>query len=91
MEAATETRQASETMAKDPICGMVINKSTALTLERNGRTYYFCSPNCLKTFESPEQELKAMRTRVSIALTESFCWRSGALPPSLRWPRGPPS
>ncbi|MFN0147337.1 MAG: heavy metal translocating P-type ATPase, partial [Dehalococcoidia bacterium] len=49
--------------------GMVIKKSTALTLERNGRTYYFCSPNCLKTFESPEQELKAMRTRVSIALT----------------------
>ena len=69
MEATTETRQPSETMAKDPICGMVINKSTALKLERSGRTYYFCSPNCLKTFESPEQEMKAMRTRVSIALT----------------------
>jgi Cu+-exporting ATPase len=56
-------------MAKDPICGMVIDKSTALKLERSGRTYYFCSPNCQRTFESPEQELKAMRTRVSIALT----------------------
>ena len=55
--------------AKDPICGMVIEKSTALTSQRGGRTYYFCSPGCLKTFESPEQELKAMRTRVTIALT----------------------
>jgi Cu+-exporting ATPase len=56
-------------MAKDPICGMVIDKSTALKVERGGRTYYFCSPNCQRTFESPEQELKAMKTRVSIALT----------------------
>ncbi|TAK75802.1 MAG: heavy metal translocating P-type ATPase [Dehalococcoidia bacterium] len=56
-------------MAKDPICGMVIEKSTALTAERNGRTYYFCSPTCLRTFESPETEIKAMRRRVTIALT----------------------
>ncbi len=69
MEAAADRRQPSDTMAKDPICGMVIDKSTALKLERSGRTYYFCSPNCQRTFESPEQELKAMRTRVSIALT----------------------
>ena len=69
MEATADRRHPSETMAKDPICGMVIDKSTALKLERNGRAYYFCSPNCLRTFESPEQELKAMRTRVSIALT----------------------
>ncbi|MBI5946964.1 MAG: heavy metal translocating P-type ATPase [Chloroflexi bacterium] len=69
MTATAGGRQPSETMAKDPICGMVIDKATALHAERNGRVYYFCSPNCLRTFESPEQELKAMRTRVSIALT----------------------
>ena len=69
MEAVPDRRHPSETMAKDPICGMVIDKSMALKLERNRRTYYFCSPNCLRTFESPEQELKAMRTRVSIAMT----------------------
>jgi Cu+-exporting ATPase len=67
--AAADKHHPGDTMAKDPICGMVIDKATALKLERNGRTYYFCSPNCLRTFESPEQELKAMRTRVSIALT----------------------
>ncbi len=54
--------------AKDPICGMVVDRSTALTAERGGRVYYFCSTNCLRTFESPETELKAMRTRVTIAL-----------------------
>ncbi len=60
---------ADEGRAKDPICGMVVNKATALKVERAGRTYYFCSINCVKTFESPEAELKAMRRRVSIALS----------------------
>jgi P-type Cu+ transporter len=56
-------------MAKDPICGMVVDKATALKTERAGRTYYFCSQSCLKTFENPERELKSMRNRVTIALT----------------------
>jgi Cu+-exporting ATPase len=55
--------------AKDPICGMMVDKATALTAERGGRTYYFCSPACKRTFEDPERELKSMRTRVTIALT----------------------
>ncbi|HLF76670.1 MAG TPA: heavy metal translocating P-type ATPase [Dehalococcoidia bacterium] len=56
-------------MAKDPICGMVIDKATALKVERAGRSYYFCSVNCQRTFESPEAELKSMRKRVTVALT----------------------
>lgn len=59
----------SNRMAKDPICGMVVDKATALKTERAGRTYYFCSQSCLKTFENPERELKSMRNRVTIALT----------------------
>lgn len=55
--------------AKDPICGMLVDKATALKTERAGRAYYFCSVGCQRTFESPEQELKSMRTRVMIALT----------------------
>ncbi len=65
---AVKTKSAKE-MAKDPICGMVVNKAAALKTERAGRTYYFCSVGCQRTFESPEQELKSMRTRVTIALT----------------------
>ena len=60
---------APKEMAKDPICGMVIDKATALRVERGGRTYYFCSINCQRTFESPEAELKSMRKRMTVALT----------------------
>jgi len=56
-------------LAKDPICGMMVDKNKALHSERSGRHYYFCSVGCQRTFESPEQELKSMRTRVAIALT----------------------
>ncbi|MBI5936693.1 MAG: heavy metal translocating P-type ATPase [Betaproteobacteria bacterium] len=54
--------------AKDPICGMLVDKATALKTERAGRSYYFCSVGCQRTFESPEAELKSMKTRVMIAL-----------------------
>ena len=40
--------------AKDPVCGMVVNKATALRTDRAGRSYYFCSAGCQRTFESPE-------------------------------------
>ena len=56
-------------LARDSICGMMVDKATALKTERGGRTYYFCSSGCQKTFESPEQALKSMKTRVTIALT----------------------
>ena len=55
--------------AKDPICGMMVDKTTALKTDRAGRAYYFCSVGCQRTFESPEQELKSMRTRVMIAMS----------------------
>ncbi len=56
-------------MAKDPICGMVVPKNKSLRKEYGGRIYYFCSKGCLDTFESPELELKTMKRRVGIALT----------------------
>jgi Cu+-exporting ATPase len=48
---------------------MMVDKATALSVERGNRKYYFCSESCLRIFESPESELKAMKTRVTIALT----------------------
>ena len=66
---AARAPQPKKELAKDPICGMTVDKAAALRTERGGRAYYFCSTNCQKTFESPEQELKSMRTRVAIALT----------------------
>ena len=69
MTAAAPKPKSAKDLAKDPICGMVVEKSKSLKTERAGRTYYFCSSGCQRTFESPEQELKSMRTRVTIALT----------------------
>ncbi len=37
-------------MAKDPICGMPVNEKTGLKLVTGGKTYFFCSENCLKKF-----------------------------------------
>ena len=61
--------QGLQGQAKDPVCGMMVDKASALRSERGGRSYYFCSVGCQRTFESPEQEMKSMRTRVAIALT----------------------
>jgi len=63
------TSKAIGEMAKDPICGMVIPKDRSIKREVGGRTYYFCSENCVRTFEAPEAELKSMKRRVTIALT----------------------
>lgn len=68
MTAAAPKSKSAKELAKDPICGMVVEKATSLKTERAGRTYYFCSSGCQRTFESPEQELKSMKTRVMIAL-----------------------
>src|SRR3989338_6837638 len=54
--------------AKDLICGMVVEKNKSLKTEIGGRTYYFCSDGCLRTFEAPEAELKSLKKRVSIAM-----------------------
>jgi Cu+-exporting ATPase len=39
-------------MAKDPICGMTVDEATALSAEREGQTFYFCSEHCRQKFLS---------------------------------------
>src|SRR3989344_3018766 len=48
---------------------MVIPKKSAIKRESGGRTYYFCSEDCVKTFEAPEEMLKSMKRRVTIAIS----------------------
>jgi len=47
-------------MAKDPVCGMTVDeKRAAATSQYRGKTYYFCSPGCKKSFDAnPEKYLK---------------------------------
>lgn len=42
--------------ATDPVCGMKVDRARALTAERDGRTFYFCSDGCRARFLStPER------------------------------------
>lgn len=37
---------------KDPVCGMLIDESTAkASTEREGKKFYFCSTTCREEFE----------------------------------------
>lgn len=37
-------------MAIDPICGMEVDEEKALSVEHEGKKYYFCSPGCRDKF-----------------------------------------
>jgi P-type Cu+ transporter len=54
-------------MAKDPVCGMVVDEKTALHSEIGGRTFYFCAPTCMHTFTNPEKELRQLKKRMYVA------------------------
>jgi P-type Cu+ transporter len=38
-------------MAIDPVCGMQVNEKSSLKLEKEGKTYFFCSRYCLEKFQ----------------------------------------
>jgi Cu+-exporting ATPase len=54
--------------ARDPVCGMTVDKATALKAKIGDRTYYFCSQSCLDVYTQPDRELKAMKRRVTLTL-----------------------
>ena len=37
-------------MLKDPVCGMEVNPQDAIKLEKDGKTFYFCSEHCKNKF-----------------------------------------
>jgi len=53
-------------MVKDPVCGMVVDDKTALKADIEGRQFYFCSSNCMKTFANPEKELSKLKKRMYV-------------------------
>jgi Cu+-exporting ATPase len=47
-------------MATDPICGMTVDENTELHTEHDGRTYHFCSRQCVDRFnENPAKYVEA--------------------------------
>ncbi|MFA5056070.1 MAG: heavy metal translocating P-type ATPase [Dehalococcoidia bacterium] len=51
-------------MAKDPICGMEVDEKTGLSLEYEGRKYYFCHPHCREEFLKRKGEAKTLSDEV---------------------------
>ena len=46
-------------MKIDPVCGMEVDETNALSAERDGETFYFCSQSCREKFlGKPEQAAK---------------------------------
>ena len=37
--------------AKDPVCGISVDKASIFSTEHDGKTYYFCSDKCMKAFQ----------------------------------------
>ncbi len=58
--------------ARDPVCGMTVDKDTALRAKIGDRTYYFCSQSCVDVYTQPERELRAMRRRVAMTLVAAI-------------------
>jgi len=46
-------------MAIDPICGMEVDEASGLSIEYEGRKYYFCHPHCRDTFLEMKGEAKS--------------------------------
>jgi YHS domain-containing protein len=38
----------------DPVCGMAVERPTAVSAERAGVTYYFCARGCMAEFLAQE-------------------------------------
>ncbi len=46
-------------MAKDPVCGMMVDESKAnLSTTYKNKTYYFCSQECKRKFDTTISNLK---------------------------------
>jgi Cu+-exporting ATPase len=48
-----------ETMAKDVVCGMLLDPRQAITAEYGGHNYYFCSEKCRSAFQAEPERFGA--------------------------------
>lgn len=56
-------------MAKDPVCGMFVEKKPdSIGYTKSGKEYYFCSTQCLNEFREPEKELKKLKIKVAVSV-----------------------
>ena len=46
---------ASKSRTIDPVCGMDVDPATAVAVEYDGTTYFFCETACAETFREDPQ------------------------------------
>jgi len=57
-------------LARDPVCGMYVDEDTTpFKTVVDGKTYYFCSEQCLRTFTQPEVERRNLRRLIILSTT----------------------
>lgn len=44
-----------DTLAEDPICHTYVPQSQSISEEQDGKTYYFCSTECLNKFREQQE------------------------------------
>lgn len=70
------------TMATDPVCGMAVERERAVSAQRDGETYYFCSNGCRAEFlaadgQGPRGWIRAVSTLVSHRAGQAVGRRAG--------------
>jgi YHS domain-containing protein len=50
--------------ATDPVCGMKVDRASAVRLEHEGTTYYFCSEHCMTRFQTERADAGSHSARV---------------------------
>jgi Cu+-exporting ATPase len=57
-------------LARDPVCGMYVDENTTpFKTVVDGKTYYFCSEQCLRTFTQPEIERRNLKRLIILSFT----------------------
>jgi YHS domain-containing protein len=51
--AARDGNQIDDLLVKDPHCGIYFSKTEGVSVEHDGQTLYFCSPECRDAFLQP--------------------------------------
>ena len=48
--------QITDVLVEDPVCRKLVPQQQALSLEKDGETFYFCSEECCRKFSSEKGE-----------------------------------
>jgi P-type Cu+ transporter len=77
----TSSEKAGKTLVKDPVCNMDVDPATAAgSAEYKAKTYYFCSPGCVKRFNADPERYLAPRPSIPQPSNGQIVQIGGILP-----------